>query len=194
MRMYKTLIASDRTVVRGHIRSVCDDYGLRICGEANSLEDALRLSQAYRPDIVIFDFHRRLRDQTLIISSICGLGPIKVLIYSSSAPTRATKAYIRAGASGFIDKNNSTELLTIIQGMIAGFTVVPFQALKQERVKLAHRPDSSGLFRASDEPVLDDILPPDCCPPLPIQEMGKQKPAVDPFGRTLRAQSKPNQG
>ncbi|MGY4532646.1 DNA-binding NarL/FixJ family response regulator [Pseudomonas sp. TE3786] len=139
--MYKILIASDRSASRDHLRSVCKARGFHICGEASRLEQALILSELHLPDIVIFNFRCAIPKQTFIVAQIAKLGTsVKVLIYSALGPSRATQAYIRAGASGFVaEQGTNDQLMSILQGMIAGFTMVPVKALKQSKIKLAHR-------------------------------------------------------
>ena len=151
--MFKILIASDRIESRNRLKQVCKDYDLRVCGEAENLEQALIFSELYLPDIVIFNFRCAIRSQTLVISQVAQLGKsVKILIYSSQEPTRSTHAYVRAGASGFlVERSDTEELVSILRGMIAGFTMVPIKALKQPRVKLAHRPASTYVELKSSE-------------------------------------------
>ncbi len=143
--MFKILIAGDRIETRSHLKKVCTDVGLSVCGEAENLEQALIFSELHLPDIVIFNFRCAIRNQTLVISQVSQLGKsVKILIYSSQEPTRSTHAYVRAGASGFlVERSDTGELVSILHGMIAGFTMVPIKALKQPKVKLAHRPSST---------------------------------------------------
>ncbi len=145
--MYKILIASDRSEVITHLRIICENHGFNICGEANNLEQSLTFSELHIPNIIIFSFHCSVRRQAGVVSKITSLGPsVNVLVYSSEGPNRATQAFIRAGVSGFLSAQRSDEeLIAILHGMMAGFTVVPISVLRQPRVKLAHRPAATFL-------------------------------------------------
>lgn len=139
--MYKVLIASDRTGIRNHLKAVCKTHGFCICGEATNPEQALLLSELHIPDIVIFNFRCAVRVQTSIISQISQLGKtVRVLVCASMGLNRSTRAYVRAGASGFIsEESESNEVQSVLRGMAAGFTLVPMKALKQPKIKIAHR-------------------------------------------------------
>ncbi|PTQ68510.1 response regulator [Pseudomonas sp. GV071] len=146
--MCKILIASDRETSRDRLKSVCIARGYSICAETGQPEQALILSELHLPDIVIFNFRCALRTQILIVAQIAQIGrSVKVLVYSTLGPSRSTQAYIRAGASGFLSEDDNDKLTTVLQGMAAGFTMVPINALKQPRVKLAHRDSSTFIDR-----------------------------------------------
>ena len=152
--MYKILIAGDQATIRNRLKDVCKANGFTICGEATNPEQALILSELQIPNIVILNFRCAVKAQATVISQIAQLGKaVKVLICSSMALTRSTRAYIRAGACGFISEDSeNAEVQSVLQGMIAGFTLVPIKALKQPRVKLAHRATKTycPAKRASD--------------------------------------------
>jgi two-component system chemotaxis response regulator CheY len=145
--MFKVLIASDRTNIRDHLKAVCKTHGFCICGEATDPEQALVLSELHIPNIVIFNFRCSVRIQTSIISQISQISrTVKVLICSSMGLTRTTRAYVRAGACGFISEESETdEVHSVLRGMAAGFTLIPMKALKQPKIKLAHRSNETFI-------------------------------------------------
>jgi DNA-binding NarL/FixJ family response regulator len=156
--MYKILIASDRSEIRTQVKTLCEHQGFTLCGEATNLEQALTFSELHIPNVVILSFSCSVRTQAGVVSKIAKLGQnVNILVYSSLGPSRATQAFLRAGASGFLSAQCSAEeFVAIIHGIIAGFTLVPMSVLKQPRIKLAHRPAATYL-----DPALASFLPPE---------------------------------
>ncbi|GLK88970.1 response regulator [Pseudomonas turukhanskensis] len=157
--MCKILIASDRLAIRSYLRNVCQEFDFIICADATSLEQALVLTEVHVPDIVIFNFRGAVRKQAVVVSKIARLGKkVSVLMYSSFALTRATQAYIRAGASGFLsEESTSEELIAVLRGLMAGFSLVPLNALKQHKIKLAHRPSKSFATHVECPSIPDQV-------------------------------------
>jgi DNA-binding NarL/FixJ family response regulator len=149
---------------------VCKDFDFVICAEAISPEQALLYSELHLPDIVIFSFRCAVRHQTLVVSQIARLSKkVSVLVYSSLALTRATHAYIRAGASGFLgEESTSEELIAVLGGLMAGFSMIPIKALKQHKIKLAHRPSKSFALHEVERASPSDLSPDEAEPQSPF--------------------------
>jgi DNA-binding NarL/FixJ family response regulator len=100
------LVVDDDTAVRGLIVRVLRSRGHVVVGEAGSVADAVAQTEALRPDVALVDIGlpdgdgfaltRRLREQH---------PALRVVLFSSDADRTNAAASERAGAVGFIPKD-----------------------------------------------------------------------------------------
>ena len=100
------LVVDDDTAVRGLIVRIVQSQGHVVVGEAGSVADALAQAEALRPDVALvdiglpdgdgFSLTRQLRAQR---------GAIRVVLFSSDADRTNEAAAERAGAVGFLPKD-----------------------------------------------------------------------------------------
>ena len=98
------------------------DSACEVCGEADNIEEAGRVVQALRPDIVILD---------ITLRGSCGLDLIKdlrtrgvevpVLVLSMHDESLYAERALRAGARGYISKHEASSTLSqAIQQVLSG--------------------------------------------------------------------------
>jgi DNA-binding NarL/FixJ family response regulator len=120
---HKVFIVEDHPLMReGLIRLISLQSDLRICGEAATIHEALKLIPVSKPDIVIVD---------LTLAGSSGLDLIKdmklrslksfVLVLSMHDESLYAERALRAGAKGYIMKEQAAkEVLKAIHRILAG--------------------------------------------------------------------------
>jgi len=106
--LIRVLIADDHQVVREGLQMILGDErsGVQVVGEAATGEEAVRLAQALRPDVVLMDLlmpgidgveaTRRMRAQGIAS---------QVVILTSFADDERVREAVRAGAIGYLLKD-----------------------------------------------------------------------------------------
>jgi two-component system, NarL family, response regulator LiaR len=105
----RVLIADDHAVVRQGLRAffeVQDD--IEVVGEASDGGDAVKLSEALSPDVVVMDLVMPQMDGVEAIRQIRAAGSAaKVIVLTSFADDQKVFAAVRAGAAGYLLKDVS---------------------------------------------------------------------------------------
>ena len=119
----RILLVDDHQMMRDGLRMLlCADPGLEIVGDAADSESAWQAVNSLRPDLVVMDIDmpgaggialtRRLRE---------AFPEIKVVILTAHTEEQFVSAALRAGACGYLLKNNAgAELLTAVRAALAG--------------------------------------------------------------------------
>ncbi|AGZ42586.1 response regulator [Actinoplanes friuliensis] len=116
----RVVIAEDQTLLRDSFRVLLESTpGFAVVGEAGTGREAVRLTLAHRPDVVLMDI--RMPDMTGIgaTEEICrATSDTRVLILTTFDLDEYIYGALRAGASGFLLKE------TTAAGLIAALRVV----------------------------------------------------------------------
>ena len=109
----RVLIADDHAVVRQGLRTfleVQDD--IEVVGEASDGEEAVKLTEALSPDVVVTDLVMPRVDGIEAIQQIRARGsPARVIVLTSFADDQKVFAAVRAGAAGYLLKDVSPQEL-----------------------------------------------------------------------------------
>lgn len=115
--MIKVIVADDHNIVRTSIaRTLNQQEGFKVIGEAASGEQAISQARGTRPDIVLMDIRMPGiggLEATRKISR--GMSDIKVVILTAYLEEIFAQRLLDAGASGFISKGS--EMAEMIQAM-----------------------------------------------------------------------------
>jgi len=135
--MNRVLVVDDHTVIRRGIQNILRAWPeWEISGEASSGEEAIELTKALQPDIVLMDISMPGMgglEATKLIRKICPQAKILLLTLHDS-PEWAETA-LRAGARGYVLKSDSEgELLKALK-VVAGNGVYASPSLDANRVK-----------------------------------------------------------
>ena len=110
-KKYKILVVDDHPIVRRGLRElVADEPDLEVCGEAEDVAQALEQVEATRPDVVIVDLTLKGGHGLELIQDIKSRNErIKMLVSSMHDESLFAERALRAGASGYISKQESPE-------------------------------------------------------------------------------------
>ncbi len=119
----RILIIDDHPIVReGLLAMLSTKPGLEICGEAANIIDALKLIDREKPDLAIVDLSLPDGSGLDLIKRIKARnGDTKILVMSMSDESLFAERSLRAGAMGYLHKQEAREkLLEAIQQILAG--------------------------------------------------------------------------
>jgi two-component system, NarL family, response regulator DegU len=106
----RLLLADDHRMLREGLRRSMSDEGFDVVGEAENGEEAVRLVQELQPDVVLMDVTMPEMggvDATRAIRT--DGGPTRVIMLTMHADKEVLADAIRAGASGYLVKDCSTD-------------------------------------------------------------------------------------
>jgi DNA-binding NarL/FixJ family response regulator len=135
---YKVLLVEDHPMFREHLGQLINrDLGMSICGEADNIRDAMRLIHETKPDIAIVDITLQGSSGLELLKDIKAQGlDINVLVLSMHDEELYAERALRAGAKGYITKNEaSTEVIQAIRCVMKG----DVYASRQMTAKLLER-------------------------------------------------------
>jgi DNA-binding NarL/FixJ family response regulator len=123
----RVLIADDHGVMRAGLRAMLEDEStVEVVGEAATGEEAVQLTTALLPDIVVLDIGMPGQDGIETTRQIRKLQPnSKVLILSVYEDQSLLREALRAGASGYIIKRGAgDELINAINVVASGYMYI----------------------------------------------------------------------
>jgi DNA-binding NarL/FixJ family response regulator len=100
------LVVDDDAAVRGLVVRILLSWGHSVISEAGSVAEALACADAQLPDIVLVDIGLPDGDGFSLTRQLCARSrPMRVVIFSSDADRANVAAAHRAGAIGFLPKD-----------------------------------------------------------------------------------------
>lgn len=105
------LIVDDHPIVRRGLSQLIDhEPDIQVCGEAESVDEAFELVRTLRPDLAVVDISLKNSHGIELIAQIKTSHPeVKVLVWSMYDEKLFAERVVRAGAMGYIDKQQSIE-------------------------------------------------------------------------------------
>jgi DNA-binding NarL/FixJ family response regulator len=122
--MTRVAIVDDHGLFRAGVRAELEGQ-VELVGEAATVQEAVSLVSAQRPDVVLLDVHMPDGGGVAVIQGAAGAAPDTLfLALSASDAAEDVIAVIRAGARGYVTKNIATdELLDAIDRVRGGDAV-----------------------------------------------------------------------
>ena len=106
------LVDDDKHVRRGIRRLVDLEPDLTVCGEAEDAPTALKRILAEKPDLAIVDLELELGDGIDLVGQLHRQCPkVRILVFSLHDDTYDVERAVRAGAHGYLTKDEGTEKL-----------------------------------------------------------------------------------
>jgi two-component system response regulator DegU len=106
----RLMLADDHRMLREGLRRSMIDEGFDVVGEAQDGEEAVRMAAALRPDVVLMDVSMPEMDGVEATRNIHAEQPdVRVIMLTMHADAEVLTSAIRAGASGYLVKDCSTE-------------------------------------------------------------------------------------
>lgn len=130
----RIVVVDDHPIVREHLGEMIRREGdLEVCGEAESRLEALDVIRATQPNLVIVDLTLKDSHGLELIKDIRVMDPgVSVLVVSMQEETLYAERSIRAGAQGYITKQEATRniLQAIRQVLNGGMYLSPAMAVR----------------------------------------------------------------
>ncbi len=150
------LIVEDHPIFRMGLKEMIDhESDMRVCGEAETVDDALSLVQSCRPDLAIVDLSLKESNGMDLIREISDHYPdCATLVLSMHDEALHAERCLLAGAKGYIMKQEaSDQVVTAIRQILAGQIHVSPRIMSRLLNVFRQKPDlakSSPLASISD--------------------------------------------
>lgn len=144
----KVVLVEDHPMFREHIGQLINrNLGMSVCGEADNIQDGLRIILETQPDVAIVDLTLRGSNGLELLKDIKAHGlQVNVLVLSMHDEELYAERVLRAGARGYITKNEaSSELLNAIHKVMNGEVYVS----KHVTSRLLERMTAKGSISSS---------------------------------------------
>ncbi|KJY31168.1 MULTISPECIES: response regulator transcription factor [unclassified Streptomyces] len=152
----RVLLADDQALLRGAFRVLIDaEDDMEVVGEAADGREAVELTRATRPDVVLMDIRMPGVDGLSATAAICGdpdLAGTRVLILTTFEIDEYVAQALRAGAGGFLGKDaEPTELLAALRRVAAGEPLLSAAATRAVIDRLLAQPEPDRAPAAAPE-------------------------------------------
>ncbi|WP_431961738.1 response regulator [Actinacidiphila sp. bgisy160] len=155
----RVVLVDDQPLVRAGLRVlIADSAGLEIVGEAETGDQAVRLAQDLRPDVVVMDIRMPGMngiEATGLITA--GLSSARVLVLTTFDDDEYVYGALRAGASGFLVKDmDLDDILGAIRVVAAGEALIAPSVTRRLIEEFAARPEPAAApLRGAIEGITD---------------------------------------
>ena len=140
-KKYRVLLVDDHPIVRQGLALLIDREGdLSVCGEAEGSHTAYHAIETLHPDIVVLDISLSGPDGLDVLKEIrMKRADLPVLILSMHDESIYAERAMRAGANGYIMKQEATEkVLTAIRQILRGEVYVSDRLTKRMLQQFVH--------------------------------------------------------
>jgi DNA-binding NarL/FixJ family response regulator len=117
----KVVLADDHQMMREGLRAVLERAGVEVVAEAADGHDAIAKVKRHHPDVLVIDIAMPLLngvDATRRLSA--ELPGLKIIALSMNSDRRYVLAMLRAGATGYLLKNEASDDLLNALSLVAG--------------------------------------------------------------------------
>ena len=119
----RIVVVEDHPMVREHLAQIINkENDIEVCGEADNIQQAMRVIRSMSPDLVIVDITLNGDSGLELIKGLKVLSmPTPVLVLSMHDESLYAERALRAGAKGYITKHRATtEVLSAVRHVLAG--------------------------------------------------------------------------
>ena len=155
MKKTSVLLVDDHSVVRMGLAAIINiEKDLKVCGEAESGAEAVKLAREMRPDVVVMDFMMPGMDGAEATAAVLRASPeSKVLVLTTYGTSVDIARALKSGATGAVTKNLSNdELADAIRATARGERMLSAEI----EASLSEAESDNGLTTRQRE-VLDSI-------------------------------------
>jgi len=154
MSAIRILVADDQPLVRAGIRRVIEtDPTLAVIGEASDGHEAVALSRALRPDVVLMDIRMPILDGIEATRRLVeGGAETRIVVLTTFGLDEYVLGALRAGASGFLLKEAPPEeILEAVHVVARGDALIAPTVTRAVIEELGRRPVRSDLRAKLEE-------------------------------------------
>lgn len=151
LKKHRIFVVDDHPIVRqGLALMINQEPDLVVCGEAEDARSALHGIAQSRPDILVLDISLPGRDGIELLKTIRAIDPsLPVLVLSMHDETVYAERVLRAGANGYIMKQEATENV-----LVALRRILRREVYVSDRVATGMlRQIAGGLSKTGQEPI-----------------------------------------
>jgi response regulator NasT len=127
----RVLVAEDETIIRLDLRSLLDENGYSVCGEARDGVEAVEQAAALRPDVILMDVKMPRLDGIEAARRILDHRPVPIVMLTAFGQQDLGRA-VDAGVFGYLAKpfraQDVIPALVAAQARFAEFVEVKFEA------------------------------------------------------------------
>ncbi|MFI5680785.1 response regulator transcription factor [Streptomyces cellulosae] len=147
----RVLLADDQTLLRSTFRILIDSVAdMTVVAEAADGREAIDLTGTHRPDVVVMDIRMPGVDGLTATADICSrpeLSTTRILVLTTFENDRNVAKALRAGASGFLGKDVSADvLLSSIRTIAAGDSLLSPIATRALITRFLAIPDTDDFL------------------------------------------------
>src|SRR4051794_18263705 len=164
MTAIRVLLADDHRMLREGLRRSMIEEGFDVVGEADNGEQAVRLAEELQPDVVLMDVSMPEMDGVEATRAIRATGTAtRVIMLTMHADKEVLADAIRAGASGYLVKDCSTdEVAEAVRMAAQGDTALSPQLAatmldEVRRLEAPNVPEDDRVITRREEEVLQLI-------------------------------------
>ncbi|ABR47763.1 two component transcriptional regulator, LuxR family [Alkaliphilus metalliredigens QYMF] len=154
------LLVDDHAIVRYGIRSLIErNDGLKVCGEAGTLQEAYHKVSDLKPDIVLLDIKLPDGDGAAGCREIKKRVPdVKVIILTAYAEDSIILEAVKAGAEGYLLKDiDSKNIITAIRNVVGGKTSLANEAISKVLNEVKQNCSGEDDLTSQDKSILELI-------------------------------------
>ncbi len=147
--MITIVLADDHQILRESVRKSFESAGEKVIGEASNGEDAVRVTEQFRPDVVVMDISMPILDGVAATRRITETIPdTKVVVLTMHDDIEKTQQALEAGAVGYLSKGCSfADVLSTVRAAAAGDTgLSPALASSMLTVAQAQQPKAKDAI------------------------------------------------
>jgi two-component system response regulator EvgA len=155
--MFNILIVDDHPAIRLAVRHTLENNNFNVIADTSNGQDAIKLAQQHRPDVVIMDIGIPKLDGLTVTSRLTSLGlKCKVLILTSQPAESFCFRCIQAGAKAFINKEEDlSNIVTAIKAIMSGYTLFPISMQHTINHKTTQKTSEQELIKTlSDREII----------------------------------------
>lgn len=145
--MTRVLLVDDDAMVRQLLRTIVEQAGISVVGDASDGDEVIQAVQAHHPDVIVMDLRMQRVSGVEATRSVMALpDPPGVIALTSFDSEDVILEAVHAGAHGFLAKDaDPAEIITAIRSVAAGEGALSPRAA---RTVMAHvQADTSGQKR-----------------------------------------------
>ncbi len=150
LKIITVLLAEDHAIVRQGLRTLLETKGeFAVIGQAETGRQAVALAASLHPDVILMDIAMPVLNGIAATQQIIAANPAaKVIMLSAHSDDEYVERVMAVGASGFLEKQTSTEVLNrAIHEVAKGGTFISATILKRMSVGKDAPRDRNGLLK-----------------------------------------------
>jgi DNA-binding NarL/FixJ family response regulator len=122
----RVVVVDDHDLFRTGLKSLLEEQGVNVVGEAPNGQTAIRLASELAPDVVVMDLNMPGLTGVETTRKLSGVAPLtRVVVLTISADDEDVMAAVMAGACGYLLKDSSIQDLIVgIRAAAAGESLI----------------------------------------------------------------------